>query len=1077
MLSRTVAVKACVVLILFASSVALGGNAANKELAWVLTFPDPDIRKSVRVVTNENARVLDRERYEGTRVLRISGVGKDDTYGMWIHDVTVSGGKHYGLSVFSKVTTAFPKASEPILMVFFYKDQAKKQRTGIKYVRLRKTPEWLLTYERIQVPNETKYVSIGFRLSGFVPRSEGADFAKFEFAKIGDPYVGVPLIDFEGWTKHPRRDVTVVPPNARVRATTIGTGEAHSGEWYLEVEGINHSTQYGLYLKDVWVRPRTRYNLSLFARMTPNFMPRTLIVMILQYDAKGERVGKSDYWYPFTSLPSKWTGAEHVVLSDENARTVTILFRLEHVLPGNKLFLDDIEFKPAEPAVLLDWEIDPKTARLAGTVRPTGDIAGLTKRITVSITRENQPVKQHILTGRGTGFTFDLKDLTDNVKYYVVAEALLADGRKIRCKVTDKDNLFYTFVRERPWEGHTLGVLGKNDPPPSPWRPVSYDPETNGVGTWNNTFALGRGLGSLRIGFQSPAQRLDDVALYMNGKPLADAFGFSPAKATYASPNKVAVESSGRSEQMQVQTGLTVDFDGFIRQRIVLRPHKGQPFRLKSLTLKIGFPKSYVRYSYKHDGLTFDPSWRSDEFHPVFWFGNFDTGLLWCANRIYPSTRKQQSAWISLDDNAGKKTLTINLVNAPMRIEGPLEVEFGLLPTPTRPFQPRTRNVRFRSGKDAVLDVCGTMPNNVVKYFGYPEVTSLGDFERLTSKRGMPKAATLFYFATSYAMETIPQMTYFKKEWINVPTHRYTTQDPSYQKYATGDYTTVDMGNSSWTDLCLYKFKEFLELTGIKGIYNDSAYPYIREKDGECSCPVFEARELHKRSYVLLHQIAPDGWIISHQGRSTALPYAAFSDFVMNGEHLREALREYTYYLEFMSLQEFRAMVASPLGPAHLLLSQYWQKEKADNRALMAQVSGLAMLHDAKMWVAGQEVLLQMMRERINFGDLSKTSWYPYWGDNPYLRIDSKDVVMSFYERQGDLFVIMFNAADKRTETTLHFDGYLKKFAGDRHMKVYDPVTDKAETQDIARGRIELTFEPYVPKLLTLIRSAPRAKH
>ncbi len=40
---------------------------------------------------------------------------------------------------------------------------------------------------------------------------------------LAEPYSGVPLVDFEGWADHPRRDVTVVGPHARIRTTTIGT--------------------------------------------------------------------------------------------------------------------------------------------------------------------------------------------------------------------------------------------------------------------------------------------------------------------------------------------------------------------------------------------------------------------------------------------------------------------------------------------------------------------------------------------------------------------------------------------------------------------------------------------------------------------------------------------------------------------------------------------------------------------------------------------------------------------------------------------------------------------------------------
>ena len=1038
-----------------------------------LILTDPAMKKALKLVIQEHGAILEDERYQGSKILKITGANKDDVYGAWMQSFRPEPGKPYRLSLFSRTTKAFPQAATPVLMVFFFRDADCKDRIGVKYINLPKTPDWRLTSEAIPIPAGTDNLSIGFRLAGFVPSSEALCCARLEFMEI--PSTGIRPITFEDWATRPRWEAWVTGPRARVRSTTIGTAEAHSGESYLEIEGADQSDQRDFGIRDIPVTPGTKYSLSFFVRMTPNLDPRRFVVMILQYDDARKGLVNAEYWYPFEheTRVTEWTRATHDIVTHRQAGILIIPFRLVNVLPGDRLFLDDLELRQGEPTVFLRWDIEPKEGVLSGSVKLSGDIADATRSVIVSITRENQVLKEHRLTKGQDRFSFDLNDLEDNVKYFVTAKAILADGREIRCKVSDKNNTFYTFTKDRHWEGHKLGILGKNDPPPAPWPPLSYNAATHAVTTWNKTITPGAGLGSVRVAFQEPALELNDIVLSLNGTPLSETFRFSPAKASHVSPNRIVLRSAGTGRDAEIQTSITVEFEGLIRHKVVLLPAKGRSFNLDKLTLTIRFSKDYVKYCYAKDGLTFARSWRSNEYYPAFWFGNYDTGILWCANRIYPSVRKQETDWICLDSKEEASVLSFNLVNKPMQIrEEPLTVEFGLLPTPTRPFQMRARTVRFRSGEDATLNVCGTMPCKEITYFGYPEFTTMEEFKAYLAQGMMPRADMLFYFGTSYAMETIPQMTFFKKEWISVPSHSYTQEHPAYKGYATGDWTTVDMGNASWTDLCLFKLKPFMEQTGIKGVYNDSAYPHIREKDGECSCPVFEAQDFHRRMCVLVHQIAPDGWFISHQGLTTAMPWAAFSDFVMNGEHLHNQLKEHSYYLEFMSLPEIRAMLAAPLGPAHFFLSQYAQPEKRSNKALMAQVAGLAMLHDAQMWVAQvpwQQVLFQMMRYKYDFGNLTKATWYPYWDKNPYLESDNQSVICSFYERNGDLFLILFNTADRKQAATLKLrDSYIKKYPGRNRIVVYHPAQQKKEQRRIQGGRITVTLDRYQPKLLTM---------
>jgi hypothetical protein len=906
------------------------------------------------------------------------------------------------------------------------------------------------------------------------------------------------VIDFEGLLTRKKADVAIeLGPGASFRTNTIGVQDAHSGECYLEIDGKNDAFQYGFCVNNVRVEPNSAYDLSFFYRMTPNYVPQTFLVIVFEYEdpaGKGKPVANV-YWTPSGhDVQTQWTEATRTIVTHEKARSMSVLFRQCNALPGAKLFLDDITVKKAEPTVITRWEIDPTAAVLSGTVMPSADILDKTASVSVLVVREDKTVRKQELKRHQNKFSFDLRGLEDNVPYYLTAVATLRDGTTVRerndeaiagrhtlkvkteegktlsLKVNDKNNLFYTYVRHRPWEGNTVGILGQKDPPPAPWPPLACNVTAQTVTTWNNTITAGRGLGALRIAYAKPAQELNDIVLSLNGKPLSEQFRFSPAETTCVSQNRVAMSSTGTGQDAEVQTSIRVEFEGLIRHKIILRPAKGHPYHLNKLALTIGFPRNFVQYSYiqqadEWDCLTSATAWRSSEYHPTYYVGNFQSGILWCANRIYPSVRKQDTDWIILDSQNGKTVLTVNLVNQPMEVTEPLTVEFGLLPTPTRPFQAQARGVRFRSGEDATMDVCSTTPSEAVPYYGFPEFASAEAAKRYTAAPSAPRTAMLMDLIPGMAVETIPQVTFFKKQWIPEPGTGYPPD-----ALMPGYLAAVDMGNSSWADLFMFKLKSCLERTSLKGYYFDCAFPGPLVKDGQCWCPVFESQDLHRRMCVLLHQVAPDGRIIFHQGGQTGLPWAAFSDFALNGEQLRGPLLKHSYYLEFMSMPEIRAMMCAPIGPAHIFLEQYWQPEKANNKALQSQVAALAMIHDSVMWVSkGTDILHQMMRKKYDFGDLLNATWYPYWEKNPYLACDNPAVICSFYERNGDLFAIIFNRAKVEQKVNLVFlDKYARMFP-DRHtIRVYNPAAQKEDVCKVESGRLSLVLERYMTRLLTL---------
>ena len=915
---------------------------------------------------------------------------------------------------------------------------------------------------------------------------------------------GVRLIDFEQWPTRPRGDISIVAPEARVVGTTIGTGDAHSGEWYLEIEGANRLYQRSVALRNVRVRPNMTYDLSFFLRSTEHLRPnRTVLLDIRQLTRDGTPLQGLSELPALAPLPAAaWTPYERTIVTGPATEQVSVTFRFDNILPGSKLFLDDIALRPGQANVFLSWEIDPETALLTGRAVPSGDLVDAVERVTVLVLREGSVLTTREVAPEDGHFALDLHGFRDGVAHYLTAVAELRDGRcvfsvnadlsdvragrrevktafrgrDVTVHLTDKYNLSTTYVRpeSRVWEHNTLGLLADDEAPPAPWTPVEFEAATGTVQTWNNTFVPGDGLSTLDIRYRDSGQAMTSapIALSLDGAGLGEAFVLSKTQAVEVSPHQVRLTSSGARSALRVELETLIDFCGFVRTCLRFLPVAGARGRIERLTLNLPFAPGFARSAFCR-GVISEPSYTRKTFHPYFWAGNHETGLQWCTDRLYPGTRDQRTAWLSMTPGRDEtRTLVIHLVNEPTPVPASgLTVRFGLMPCPARPFSPALRNIRMRSGPDATHDMIAGSLHAAFKHYGWPELTSRAEFEQFLRRREAPRAVPVFYLAAGYAMETVPQVTYFKKRWLNCSGHSYKSGTPVYVEYATGDTTMADMGEQSWLDLVIWQFRRLLDQAPeIKGIYNDTNYPTVEEEDGLVHCPVFAGYEYHKRLHVLLQRRrGAEAVTMYHHDLDPLLPYTAFADYLLVGEGVRMQLLEHTYYLDFLTLPEFRMLFRAPIGGMPLLLPQYLQPQKANDPALQAHLVGLATLHGLGVWQRKHAHARMAMRELFDFGDLSTAIWYPYWKGNPYIVTGNDAVLCSCYERNGELFAVLFNSTRDAQQACVRVTDALRR-AGAVRLRVYDPVAGRAEESALARESIALEFGPYLPYLLTVRR-------
>lgn len=860
------------------------------------------------------------------------------------------------------------------------------------------------------------------------------------------------------------------------------------------LEGMNDSHQYSARIEDVWVKPNTPYELSFYYRTTEDFSGAgpSASVVLYQWGEDGKLLRNGGFTsYNFTPIPSTdWNKATFQILPGADAHKLWIAFRLINIMPPAKIYIDQIEFRESRPQVFLEHQIDPDTNVLSGQIRVTAgmkvdhfkvtlrkydavkdkrplpeQVDGAWKNTDFTIREYGEVVKVIELPADESRFAIDMSSFDDG-GYTVSGEAVSTDGDVVATKDTIKSSVFYLF-KDRYWEGNDIGKLGDTEPPPAPWTPLVVDADRQTVATWNNELSLRPDLAFADNVFLNERTSLlqTPMAFVLDGQEFLSAFEFDTPKVLFSSPHTVTFGNRGRGSDFDVQVQLSMEFDGFAKYTIEFLPKRAATINDFSVVLRS--PAGFVRYvempGWREKYFFTDSNtWEANEFFSWLWFGNFDTGITWAANRITPALQTHDKAWAQVRKSAEGDEIRIHPINGRVELqEGePLRVEFAFLPTPTRPKPASYRSLKFRAGEYANFDLMWHRPS----YFrdtGFPVASSPENIHRALEEAKARGVTLLFYLAAGYASDTLPEMTYLRKRWVNHPYNAYA----QWEEWP-GRLEAVDLHNKGWADLYCLRLKQFLTEFPFGGLYFDVSAPRLREKDGEYSVPIFEARELQKRIMVLLRRVNPDGVIWFH-GASPI--YSSFADLILHGEHMRSKLLEHGYYLEFASLEQLRGELFFNWGPGIYALGQYRQPAKAMDPRLACHFMGLIMLHDAKVYpnYVKKETVDWMRFRLYEFGDLTNAPFYPYWKDNPYLETDNEQLVFSFYEKEGKLFVIVLNKSSQPQSGHLILK---ERGRALNHAVVFEPVEETQREAALSDGSLDLTLEPYLAQLVVLTK-------
>lgn len=254
-----------------------------------------------------------------------------------------------------------------------------------------------------------------------------------------------------------------------------------------------------------------------------------------------------------------------------------------------------------------------------------------------------------------------------------------------------------------------------------------------------------------------------------------------------------------------------------------------------------------------------------------------------------------------------------------------------------------------------------------------------------------------------------------------------------------------DEGTQNWIVCPRTEWKEYFPQEvanlcrdiGFNGLYVDWTFPYRCDaahhgcgstdarglRRGEFG--VFALRELAQSTYEQVKAVDPSARILLHTSGALMYSYIGFADLMINGEQLRQPLREAQgRYLDVLPLHVLRAEYrGTHAGLAPFLIPELATPEGLPDPALTAEpgptneLLALALLHDIGIWpiYCHLETVEAVRRAQRNFftGDVK---FQPYWEGGGPLKVNDPALLTSGWIGREKLLAVLANLGETPVE-------------------------------------------------------------
>ena len=599
------------------------------------------------------------------------------------------------------------------------------------------------------------------------------------------------------------------------------------------------------------------------------------------------------------------------------------------------------------------------------------------------------------------------------------------------------------------WLGNTIGL---SETPPRPFTPVTVRDDAAGglsISCWGRTYRLG-GLGLPETIVTRGQQNLASGIKFLAAGGDGDVqWRTNPVEVKETRAVRVVLSGSAESGLGKMTWTCTGEYDGMLRCDLELIPRENAAldklelrFPLRAANAKLVWTRDWKRGLLPDgQGALVRRPW-----NPYVWLGDEDRGVvLFC---------ESESAWQEVDGQPGflleRNGQTVEAVwrfanaGVPWKMKKPWKFSFGVEATPVKD---TTGWRRFRLAGLAVtppeyhnvwVKHDGAKPPAVghCRYFGYPEPSVSVETYRghVTSMKGngphkSGPCLVLQHILPSCLSGRAPEA-FYGAEWRCSPY-------PHGQWAGEGSiYGTMLLiaPTPTWRDFIAWKIDRFMNETGIDGIYADfsilnvgnnslTGFPCdVRDGKARSFWPFFATRELYKRLYTMHKQRGEDTFFFGHVANAMYVPFAAFLDGALDGEHLNADLsKDYPELLPLDLVQVQYAGKNLGVNTYFLPLKVPVERRKNWETASKPYMIGMALLHDYGLYW-GSFDRKPTLEAAYEFG-IREAEFIPYWRSGDLVGGQMADVKCSIYRRPdvGALLVVA-NVSRQKREVSLLVD-------------------------------------------------------
>jgi len=623
---------------------------------------------------------------------------------------------------------------------------------------------------------------------------------------------------------------------------------------------------------------------------------------------------------------------------------------------------------------------------------------------------------------------------------------------KVGATVSEKAiDVWKPYDAKPDWLGNKIGL---DDTVPPPWTPLKVSGGV--VECWNRAYDFGEAPFPRRIKIAGEPVLAGPIELVVSMGRESVPLRWKNVAVKRTGPDKAVIEGDASRGGFAFRVRTTVEFDGFMRSDITISP--GGKNELSGFALTIPLRSEWARWRYsldRQDPWVWDRSPRIGEvkassnelFSPYIWLGCHKGGLLWCAEDDRDWRPVDSRGAVQIAKTSGGVELRLNVIGTPTRLDGPVQLSFGIQATPVKPM-PKMWHAYYsgllephrRSGPGiyTYIDMSGYKQPSGWYHFMWnaadPAYKPIESYKKKIRERHALGRKFLPYALLNVVDKDVPQLQYFRSDWCtgHVSDNRFVQVCPE----------------SSWADFILRRMKRFFELYDIDGMYFDYGSPLpCWNTRGSCGCgykvngklrasyPIFGERELRKRFYKMVKEKRPGAVIVLHTQARNVIPCTGFSDVYLDGERfLGKVERNFGgNYIRMIPLVRFRIEFAGThWGLIPLFLPELHRKAPpgrsgyGENPELTHKIMALCMLHGTNVhsgfndWEVVNEIL---RRKAYAFGDdMPNVRFVPYWDNKGLFASDRENVKVSACIGTRKILLAVANFSRSSTDCTIKLD-------------------------------------------------------